>query len=327
MHWLNHSIVQQLPLSYRLWARYLRFAPRTSSGGAIAGSALFRALRALARVRQPACGGLLTLHDPAVAFSLTVDLLDFESFNHTLDLWLRGCDESRMLRALFNPGDVFVDIGANLGLYSLEAASIGGANCRIYSFEPQPRAAAALRSSAAANGLNTISVVEMVVTDSEGDVAFFVPSTGSGIGSLSRDHASQVSRALKLIRQATSLDAFVSSHAFHRLDLVKIDVEGFEADVLKGSADTLCRYLPIVWFEVNPAALRTAGHGQDVPLLKSFGYSGFFDVGTLGCEEPMTISGDVHSLTNVVAVPVPRMDSFRALIQRIDAPPYARLPN
>ena len=252
---------------------------------------------------------------------MTIDLLDFECFNHTLDLWLRGCDESRMLRALFAPGDVFVDIGANLGLFSLQAASIGGAHSRVYSFEPQPRAAAALRSSAAANALNTISVVEMVVSASEGAVAFFVPSTGSGVGSLSRDHASQVSRAVKVMRQSTSLDAFASSHAFHRLDLLKIDVEGFEADVLKGSADTLRRFLPIVWYEVNPAALRTAGRAQDVciPLLKSYGYSGFFDVATLWSGTKKALSVDVDVLTNVVAVPASRLDSFWSLIPRCSA--------
>jgi FkbM family methyltransferase len=318
MHWISHSIVQQLPLSYRLWAHYLRLAPKRPSGGTFAGSALFRALLALARVRQPTRDGFLTLHDSAASFSLTIDLLDFESFNHTLDFWLQGCSESQMLRTLFAPGNVFVDIGANLGLFSLEAASIGGAHSRIYSFEPQPRAASALRSSAAANALSTISVVEMVVSAFEGSVPFFVPLTGSGVGSLSRDHASQMTRAFKVMRQSTSLDCFVSSHAFHRLDLLKINVEGFEADVLKGSADTLRRFSPIVWYEVLPAALQTAGRTQDVciPLLKSYGYSGFFDVATLWSGTTKALSADVDVPTNVVAVPASRLDSFWSLIQQ-----------
>ncbi len=317
MRWLDHSVVQQLPLSYRLWAHYLRLGPKRRSGGTFAGSALFRALQALARVRPPARDGLLTLHDPATAFALTIDLLDFEAFNHTLDLWLHGSDESWMLGALFSPGEVFVDIGANLGIFSLQAAAIGGARSRIYSFEPQPRAAAALHSSAMANDMRTIAVVEMVVSASEGVVPFYVPTTGSGVGSLSPDHASQGSGAVELNRPSTSLDAFVASHAVERLDLIKIDVEGFEADVLIGSTDTLRRFSPVIWFEVNPAALRAAGRGQDVciPLLKSCGYSGFFDVATLWSGATKAVTEDVEVLTNVVAVPTSRLDSFRSLIR------------
>jgi FkbM family methyltransferase len=317
MHWINHAIVRQLPLSYRLWGHYLRFAPRRTSGGALAGSALFRVLRALARIRQPTSGGLLTFHDSTAPYSLTIDLLDFESFNHTLDLWLLGCDESRMLSALFAPGDVFVDIGANLGLFSLQAASLGGTHSKVFSFEPQPRSAAALRSSANANGLDTISVIEMVVRAVEGDVPFFIPATGSGVGSLSREHASQASGAREVIRQSISLDAFFSFNSTDRVDLIKIDVEGFEADVLKGAKGTLRRFSPIVWFEVNPAALRAAGHTQDdgIQILESCGYCRFFDVATLCSGAPQAVSGRVDALTNVIALPPSRLDPFLSRFQ------------
>jgi FkbM family methyltransferase len=321
MHWINHSIVRQLPLSYRLWGHYLRLAPIRSGGGALAGSALFRLLRAFARVRRRAHDGLLTIHESAAPYSLTIDLLDFESFNHTLDLWLRGCDESRMLKALFALGDVFVDIGANLGLFSLQASSLGGAQSRVYSFEPQPRAAAALRSSAASNGLDTITVVEMVVGASEGDVPFFIPFSGSGVGSLSRVHASQASGALEVIRQSTSLDVYFSSVAVDRVDLIKIDVEGFEGDVLKGAKETLRRFSPNIWFEINPAALQTAGRsqGECISLLESCGYRTFFDIATLWSRAPQTVSGDVDNLTNVIAVPASRLETFLSLFERPSA--------
>ncbi len=318
MRWLDHSVVRHLPLSYRLWAHYLRLGPKRRTGGTVAGSALFRSLQTLARVFPPARDGLLTLRDPAASFALTIDLLDFESFNHTLDLWLHGCDESRMLSALFAPGAVFVDIGANLGVFSLQAASIGGVRSRIYSFEPQPRAAAALRSSAAANGMDTLSVFEVVVGAFEGVVPFFLPTTGSGAGSLSLVHASQGKRAVELSRPSTSLDAFVASHAVERIDLVKMDVEGFEADVIKGSVDALRRYSPIVWYEVNPAALRVAGRSQHacIALLKSCGYLGFYDVATLWSGAARTVSDDEEVLTNVVAIPAARLDSFWSSIGR-----------
>jgi FkbM family methyltransferase len=318
MHWLDHPVVRQLPLSYRLWARYLRLGPKRRSGGTFAGSALFRSLQALARIRPPTSDGLLTLRDPAAPFALTIDLLDFEAFNHTLDLWLRGCEESRLLGALFSPGDVFVDVGANLGIFSLQAAALGGPRAKVYSFEPQPRAAVALRLSAVANSMHTISVVEMVVGAHDGVVPFFVPRTGSGVGSLSAGHASQGSGATQLDRTSTSLDAFVASRAFDRLDVMKIDVEGFEADVLEGARQTLRRFSPVIWFETNPAALEAAGRGQDtcLALLKSCGYDAFYDVATLWSGAPKKIDGDVAALTNVVAVPASRVESFWSSIKR-----------
>ncbi len=309
-------MVRQLPFLFRLWARYLQIAPRRSSGGAVAGSAAFRIARTLTRVRDRQ-GGLLTLQHSAAPFALTIDLQDFESFNHTLDLWLQGSDEARLVRTLFAPGHTFLNIGANQGLYSLLAASLGGAQSRVYAFEPQPRAAAAIRSSARANAMSTLTVHEMVVGAVEGTLAFFVPMTGSGVGSRSREHAAQAGLVNSVTLPATSVDAFVLSQTLPRVDLMKIDVEGFEADVLRGALDTLRRLAPIVWLELNPAAQRTAGHTQAecLSLLKSCGYAGFFDVATLWSGAPQSICGDVDVLTNIVAVPQAGLEAFRSLIQ------------
>lgn len=127
MNWPGRLACDQLPLLYRLWAAYLRTASARASGGVFGGSAFFEMLALWGRIQYRRGYGLLTLWDSAVPHGLTIDLLDFESFNHTIDLWLAGCDESRLIRALFGPGQVFVDVGANLGVFSLLAACNAGA--------------------------------------------------------------------------------------------------------------------------------------------------------------------------------------------------------
>lgn len=141
-------------------------------------------------------------------------------------------------------------------------------------------------------------------------VRFFVPRGGSGVGSLSEEHASQSGRPEEITCASTSLDSFFSSASLPTVDLIKIDVEGYESLVLAGAARTLRQFLPIVWFEVNPSALRSAAIPQShvFALMESYGYTDFYEVGALMNGNARRVAPQFEHLVNVIAVPPVRRE-------------------
>lgn len=315
MRWsLDSTITDQLPLPMRAWVAYVRLGPKRGTGGTVGGNRLFRLAAWLTHIVASREDRFLTLRHRSAKFSISVDVGDFEIFNHTIDLWLYGSSESRLLTQLMHPGDVFLDIGANYGVYSLLAAYLGGSTSTVYAFEPQDRVAAALAASLPANGLTNVSVVNAVVASKVGVTEFFAPTSGSGVGSVFQSHAEQHSAARMIRVPSTTLDEFAKSQSLTRVDLVKIDVEGAEFEVLSGAQLVLSKFRPFVWFEVNPSSLAAAGSSQDVLLstLRACGYTKFYDVAALDnrCQSASEVRGTYERLTNIVAVSPDRQSFF-----------------
>lgn len=131
---------------------------------------------------------------------------------------------------LLRPDDLFVDIGANVGSYTVLASKVCGA--RTICVEPDPVTAAALRRNILANGIeDRVIVEETALGASEGTVNFTV-----GLDTINRVAAREETnvREVRLAR----LDAVLGSE---QPALIKMDVEGFEAEVLRGAADTLAK--------------------------------------------------------------------------------------
>ncbi len=141
--------------------------------------------------------------------------------------WDRG--ERRALAPLLGPGSVFVDVGANAGGYVFWAASLCGKTGRVLAFEPDPALARQLRWNVAANAAeDRISVVEAAVAASPGRGTLLPGGRNSGENRLADGDAGEGT----LVRVATLADA-VREAGLERIDCLKVDVEGREADVLE----------------------------------------------------------------------------------------------
>jgi FkbM family methyltransferase len=136
------------------------------------------------------------------------------------------------LASRFRPGEVFVDVGANVGAYSLRAASQG---MTVHSFEPNPENVKVLRRNCEINGLS-IDLHECALGSSEG-TASLAPNGA----------ASRISDAGDLRVQVRTLDSF----HLPRADLLKVDVEGYELEVLQGAVETLDRCHPAMMVEMH----------------------------------------------------------------------------
>jgi len=163
-------------------------------------------------------------------------------------LW-EGHDIATCL-ALLDLGQVFYDIGANAGLFSIEVAAAFGGRIDVRAFEPQPSLARSLALSVARNGFESVHVYPVMLGEHEGDARIFVPASSV--------HASIVARssdARVLSCQQTTLDALVDQATLPPPDVIKLDVEGAELSVIRGGLATLSRYEPALVFEsdVNQA--------------------------------------------------------------------------
>ncbi|MGC1303048.1 MAG: FkbM family methyltransferase [Caulobacteraceae bacterium] len=158
------------------------------------------------------------------------------------------------LRAHLRPGDVFVDIGANVGVMSFNAADQVGPGGKVLSFEPLPRNIAHFLRGVAANRFEHVQLYPFALSDRR---RLLTMSAGSNSkASLGADPL-QVSQ----IAQAIPGDSFLLGEP--KVDLIKIDIEGHEPAAITGLQRTFARHKPIVLCEFNPLCLR--GDGDTEP--------------------------------------------------------------
>lgn len=205
-------------------------------------------------------------------------------------------DTQSVIATLLPRGGTFIDIGANIGMATLSAASAVGPEGKIIAFEPNPAVADIFRRSMRRNGLE--SIVELhnaAIADTDGTMPMFVPSSNHGESSLAGGSEG---------REGKSIDVTTTTAAFllelPRIDLVKIDVEGFELHVLKTLRSTLERFRPPVISEVMDEHLSRAGTtSQDLrDCMADIGYLPFgigIENHGLFCQRaqllPVTLSG------------------------------------
>jgi FkbM family methyltransferase len=162
-------------------------------------------------------------------------------------------DELELMRQLVGScGDaVALDVGANVGHHALYMASFCA---QVHAFEPFDGVAQLIDEKIMRNGLRNISVHRIGLSDDDDELPYFAP-TGSNIGSgtfvpeLAELADGQHVRTGQLaLRQG---DRYLATLGLSRLDFVKVDVEGFELNVLRGLRDTLRRFRPLVMLELS----------------------------------------------------------------------------
>jgi FkbM family methyltransferase len=155
------------------------------------------------------------------------------------------------------PGDVVIDIGANIGYFSLLAASRVGASGTVIAFEPVPSIGDLFEANVARNGFQ-VDLRRVAVSDEPGTIEMFKSSdTNIGRSSTQRANGSHSEGMVEMVRVADVVDEALWSS----VRLVKIDIEGDEFRALKG-LDELLTAMPdgsAVLVEVTPDDLRTRG--------------------------------------------------------------------
>jgi FkbM family methyltransferase len=164
------------------------------------------------------------------------------------------------IKRWLKPGDVALDVGANVGWHALLMATRVGTAGRVCAFEPNDTTRARLTAAIQANGLANVTVDSRAVSDRPGARSFEAPRAGEfwdGTGRLTDDAAS--ARRVNCV----TLDAFVAEQRIGRVALMKIDVEGWELSVLRGGIATLKTHGPVIVFEYDPMYVSRCGGGAN----------------------------------------------------------------
>lgn len=176
----------------------------------------------------------------------------------------------RAMNLILRPGDHFVDIGANIGMMTLHGRGLVGAGGSVQSFEPNPPCAAALRDHLQLNGISNVAVHECALSDEPGTLTLSMTSEHSGTATLA-DVGAQATRTVAVPVKVADSEITIAPR------LIKIDVEGFELQVLKGLRRTLAAHAPFLITELIEEHLNKAGStiSEVKAFLTGLGYEGF----------------------------------------------------
>jgi FkbM family methyltransferase len=181
-------------------------------------------------------------------------------------LWSYEVAKSDALAAAVRPGAVVLDIGGNKGDFSLLAAKVTGDSCQVLCFEPAPENAAWIERSLARNGYRCVEVIQVAVSDTDGDATLHL-SEMSGWHSLVASDGGSVGEIAVRTRR---LDALLAERGISRVDVVKIDVEGAEESVLAGAASLLSEEHPMtVLLDLHPPVVDPVKIAND---LRGYGF-------------------------------------------------------
>lgn len=174
-------------------------------------------------------------------------------------------DEIRFLASVVRPGMTILDIGANIGLYTALLGKATGPAGRVYAFEPDPESLSFLRKTIAANQFSHVEVVPTAAAAQTGTRRLYTCSQNRGDNRLYENELADGFLDVEVIR----IDDYLKSINTNRVDLIKIDVQGFEAEVIAGLEQTI-RSSPklILLSEFWPDGLRQAG-ADPLKLLQS----------------------------------------------------------
>jgi FkbM family methyltransferase len=176
---------------------------------------------------------------------------------------------------LVRPGDIVLDIGANLGMVSLILSAMVGPSGQVHAFEPNPNMQSLMRDAIARNDIHNVILHPIALGSQAGEVMLSVPRGNAGAASVVA--ARGLSESADIPVQMRTLSSVMAEHDVDRIRLVKIDVEGFESEVLTGAIGLFSRAQPdAIIFEVNDLE-GDVRHHPTFHLLSRSGY-GFFSL-------------------------------------------------
>jgi FkbM family methyltransferase len=184
--------------------------------------------------------------------------------------------ETQLAVRLLAPGMTVADVGANWGYFTLVCAHRVGAAGRVIALEPHPRLAAMLAENVASNALSQVEVHRVAAGAASASKGFVAFDEQGGNWGVSR--AAQGAEVADFEAPAVALDTLLDDRRVDRVDLVKIDIEGAEAEAIRGMAAGLERHrYRHVLIECHPVELARLGVSVEQCLepLRRAGYRGW----------------------------------------------------
>lgn len=159
-------------------------------------------------------------------------------------------------------GDTFIDIGANIGSYTLVASKLVGNNGKIIAFEPVDTVSNRLEQNISLNKLENITVVKKAVYTDHALLSLHVASQENlGMSSILR-HDSESGKIIDV--EAVALDEYLKTQNILEIKLIKLDIEGAELFALQGMTNTILKNKPILMVEISSDVTKSSDDRKKV---------------------------------------------------------------
>lgn len=170
--------------------------------------------------------------------------------------------ETEFVKKIIKEGDVVLDIGANIGYYTLIFAKLVGDNGRVFAFEPEPENFAILKKNVEANGYKNVVLIQKGLSDETGQVKLYLAEKNKG------DHrifdSGDGRRAVEI--HVSRLDDYFRD-SYDKINFIKMDVQGTEYKVIKGMTLLLQKLTNlIIMMEFEPSLIKKSGAQPDASL-------------------------------------------------------------
>lgn len=158
-----------------------------------------------------------------------------------------------------SPGNICLDIGANIGHHAIIMSQMVGQNGIVYAFEPIPFIRNQMIESIGLNAINNIQIIPEALSDTDGKMSLYINNDNVGSSSLvNTGSGTTIPVTLKKL----------DSYDFKHIDFIKIDVEGFEYNVLKGGEMTIASLHPKILFEYSPIYYQNHSQSDSIEILR-----------------------------------------------------------
>ncbi len=209
----------------------------------------------------------------------------------------------RLMKRLLSPGCVAFDVGANIGCHTLIMSSLAGQHGKVVAIEPHPMVFKRLVDNIRLNNLSNVDPRRCALSDCCGRTTLFIPAeddANQGKSSL-YSHGDR-GLCVMLTVDTVTLDSLMEEANYHRLDFLKIDVEGLEHKVLVGAMDSIVSHRPYVVFEYDQDTWKNAGQDFSATssLFRDLSYSMYLVGGQLS-----PIEYPLPTWANILASPHP----------------------
>lgn len=196
--------------------------------------------------------------------SFKMEVFDNETLsNQLVERGYHTQNDVALLREFLKEGSTFLDLGANIGWYSLIASQLVGPTGRVHAYEPDANNTTLLQRNQTLNGISNIVIDQCAISDRDGVVNFYNNPENFGDHSVA---TSTYQRCFNIDEKfagagqvsCRTIDSVIDIEQFKNVGLVKIDIQGCECRALAGMKQSLLYHRPPILIEYSPAHIYAA---------------------------------------------------------------------
>ncbi len=181
---------------------------------------------------------------------------------------------TNFIKSYLKPGDTFIDLGANEGWFSIHASAMVTSTGKIYSIEPQHRLKNVIEKNIDLNQMTNITVIPLAISETEMEIDITLsPSLNSGSTSIIKNSRSKFWKKQKT--NTKRLDTLFEDYQMGHVNLIKIDIEGYEFSAIKSMENLLKNKLVdtiLVEFHEKQLSIMNTSEAAIIAYFKELGY-------------------------------------------------------